>query len=758
MSGNIGETKMTRRGMKHRRLPIALAIIAGLLSAAPAVPAAAAPAAKIWLLNPAAIDRAGGDLAKAVSQLACDAGETARTACPAKARSTVAFGITADGAAATVIAIQTNLPPQAATISVTNEATLELYNPDFRSHRPSGDDTMLTLTASDWYSLGNDAYALAVLQAPDILHVGPDGNFPSYTQPITATLQIGSNEPAQTQAALDPPPILLVQGLWGDDTSLSNVESYLNGTAPWQGLPAGFVNTFSYDTDIAFDDPDTQSAVDGEIGLIVSNLTTAQVAVGRVDIVAHSMGGLVARHYSAAPDYKGPQNRTLGAYHQILTINTPEDGSELANFLITNQTAAFQPKARPIARLLVKQACNGTANVAACFGTLNQPVTLGAVASLEQGSPNISGLPKANIPNAIWRALNTNVTQTDVLIDNPSALVFFQNELIAATCPNAALAYCTSGPGKGPQEVFDILQTRDNDAVVTVKSQTSGCVTPCQAVNVPNPPNGLAHTQAAFQTYGQLANLDYANVLNFAGVNAQLGCLLANTGCANPRIAIDKAAETKTENDPKLPTREVKRLPAHLPAGLALGSPFDLPIRFPAAKVLNVWVRQVDTAGQGFGHVVNMKSVPVQAAPNGDALARITPLVMGKVDYLVTVWFKDNSWDAENFTVHVGPPASLAPDEFFADYHLKDPALNGTLPARIGVRQSLRPMLLFPSAPDHHLIVRDLFTYRLLQGEGAPVLELHPDGSYLPLRAGMATIEVGIAGFTAQAKIKVEPQ
>src|SRR5277367_6932416 len=123
---------------------------------------------------------------------------------------------------------------------------------------------------------------------------------------------------------LTPPPVVLVHGLWGDETSLKDLQAYLLATAPWK--KSGLVEPICYSLYLVFDaakDPlsgngdscevTSKTALDREIGHLMTVLDNRHIAGGRVDVVAHSMGGLVVRHFSAQPEYSGTRDRRQGA-------------------------------------------------------------------------------------------------------------------------------------------------------------------------------------------------------------------------------------------------------------------------------------------------------------------------------------------------------------------------------------------------------------------------------------------------------------
>jgi triacylglycerol esterase/lipase EstA (alpha/beta hydrolase family) len=56
------------------------------------------------------------------------------------------------------------------------------------------------------------------------------------------------------------------------------------------------------------------------------------IAASQVDIIAHSMGGLMARGFVQQPDYKGKENYMKGSIHRLITTGTPHFGAPLSEF------------------------------------------------------------------------------------------------------------------------------------------------------------------------------------------------------------------------------------------------------------------------------------------------------------------------------------------------------------------------------------------------------------------------------------------
>jgi hypothetical protein len=67
--------------------------------------------------------------------------------------------------------------------------------------------------------------------------------------------------------------------------------------------------------------------------LLIEYRQNKSIAASQVDIVAHSMGGLMARGFVQQPDYENKGNYMKGSIHRLVTIGTPHFGAHLSEIL-----------------------------------------------------------------------------------------------------------------------------------------------------------------------------------------------------------------------------------------------------------------------------------------------------------------------------------------------------------------------------------------------------------------------------------------
>jgi len=161
---------------------------------------------------------------------------------------------------------------------------------------------------------------------------GKDGRITISIIPETLQPKTNSEEPLETDVSIKlmarksreitwkgkliPPPVLLVHGFQDTSESMIPLKIHLEK----KGLS---VHAIDYDTN---SDIETMAGeLEKYIEKIKLSLIKENIYTNRVDIVAHSLGGLVARYYSTNDSFPGKQN-----IRKIIFINVPHHGTPWA--------------------------------------------------------------------------------------------------------------------------------------------------------------------------------------------------------------------------------------------------------------------------------------------------------------------------------------------------------------------------------------------------------------------------------------------
>lgn len=184
--------------------------------------------------------------------------------------------------------------------------------------------------------------AFAVLPAPEefvrrtaACRIEADLTAASLDIDLEAVLTRGDGTTAGTHTALrvHRPPVMLVHGIWSSP-----------GTWTWE-LPHGFrVYRADYETTHAAHYAENVPRAARQISNAIHDMNHRGIATARADVVGHSMGGLLARHWAAgtfdgapAPrpePYRQPANFMRGAIRRFIPMNSPQFGADIANVMV----------------------------------------------------------------------------------------------------------------------------------------------------------------------------------------------------------------------------------------------------------------------------------------------------------------------------------------------------------------------------------------------------------------------------------------
>jgi hypothetical protein len=199
-----------------------------------------------------------------------------------------AIGLAADNTSAAIAIIQTNDCTHDVSFTTTNGTTLLPYTPNFLTKAPTSGKSSLSIPAKQLLNINGFLYAAALVQAPV-------GMVASFSDPIVVSAHQGTKT-AQAQMVMVPPPVLLVHGIWSDQTALDGVAGFLRASFPWSH--PDLVLSLCYSEYLAFDaandpllpstDPCEQTSKDAIVNAISSlrgALKLLQIVGSRVDVV-----------------------------------------------------------------------------------------------------------------------------------------------------------------------------------------------------------------------------------------------------------------------------------------------------------------------------------------------------------------------------------------------------------------------------------------------------------------------------------------
>lgn len=281
---------------------------------------------------------------------------------------------------------------------------------------------------------------------------------------FTFTPSIGRGNTTRLRAKMDVvrPPVVLVHGLWSNGATWN--DDFVRNDAFRTTEPADYAATNA--SRFTANNTRVKTAAAAALG----NMRRKGWAATQVDVVGHSMGGLLTRLFTNATDYRRPDNLDAGDVHRLVTLDTPHWGSSFANLLVAlhNGTAAEATRVE-------------TTVTALTGGNMLQ----GAVCDLSENSTGLQALAGATAlrSQAITATGGPGGTPATPARYWGGATVFglrsFEAALTETYCAEWAFAgrtrTCVRRAFHLPQAVVDAYRFREgNDAVVSLTSQLGG--------------------------------------------------------------------------------------------------------------------------------------------------------------------------------------------------------------------------------------------------------------------------------------------
>ncbi|MDR3574276.1 MAG: hypothetical protein P4L50_10460 [Anaerolineaceae bacterium] len=735
-------------------------------------------------------------------------------------------GMATDGAATAIAVYQLGLNRQV-TFTGTDGTQFESWNSQFLNYPPSFGNCagQCSITANPIQGSDGSYYAFALLLAPK------QGNSVDYGPEIASIMaSTGAEKGKSVYLNIVPTPVILVHGIWSSDAGMNTQLNDLNSAQPWE-FGNNFYKTVTatcYASSIPFDatgdlssgycGQSSENALKKSISDVQSNMYKAGFVGGRIDIVAHSMGGLATRNYTATLDYTSSdsraRSRTLGPLRTIITIDTPETGSPLATALLTpaisqgtcalsslDSSGTYTCDYGPFsgrAALTWRAACGPDIHttLAQCLKMQSMPLgplnpctapnqdastaTCGAVASLIPKSPNINHLPLIiNIQNenVKWFAIESDWPDTGG--DSSSLMRAFFNDLLAAMTLHssmpAGLCPASNNPIPSPPTLLCLMENDSkSDVIVPTRSQSDD--TNGNLVEYFN----RAHSPMPFiaRAYPALWGKSNANILDGAAdlciehllltsslqecssvVTPQTETELRDYQPALQDLSVVETAPGESPGEARERALHPMRMQArHISVDVSSG---DVPLGSSVRLVMHLPLGKVNTILYG-------ESSGAEDLDTGDqGIARIvedggttktiemTPLQLGALDVSVIALYADNSTGEQTVRLNVVPSAKGL-KRFDLDQGFRTITLKLNEDVNDGQRW-LVPTLTY-SGVKYPIRLRDSsqIKFSIQQDASAPAISIDANGLIHALHTGTATITGDFAGMTDELQVSVE--
>jgi pimeloyl-ACP methyl ester carboxylesterase len=243
-------------------------------------------------------------------------------------------GTIADGVSKLILIVESKRSLQ---FSINNTKPDNLTNGTLSSLEWSSNVNNLSSAASDSpHNISNGKSVVAVAYTP------PD----SFNQDAGSnrTINVDVSEPDNSASTLLEipihlyrPPVVLIHGLWMNSDNTWVTTKFADCLA-CNGFYYAFADYEEHHSE-TFDPYDKVfgnhgiNSIRNTVHNILREYRYFSIAASQVDIIAHSMGGLMARGFVQQPDYKRKENYMKGSVHRLITIGTPHFGGPLSKFL-----------------------------------------------------------------------------------------------------------------------------------------------------------------------------------------------------------------------------------------------------------------------------------------------------------------------------------------------------------------------------------------------------------------------------------------
>ncbi len=200
--------------------------------------------------------------------------------------------------------------------------------------------------------VGGEKYVFAAYQSPLNFPLEASTGLMPAKVTIEARKKVDEEPISKRELQLFSPPVMLVHGVWDSAGAWSPVflpklkkyNVYTVDHSSGEFPAAGTFDPLSPDS-VAI------PQLIKEIKKAVDDFRTMEIALSQVDVVGHSMGGLITRATVKTKNYGYQYNRinnyNKGDFHKIITIGTPHQGTRIADVLVHGKCRERKVNCKP---------------------------------------------------------------------------------------------------------------------------------------------------------------------------------------------------------------------------------------------------------------------------------------------------------------------------------------------------------------------------------------------------------------------------
>ena len=409
-----------------------------------------------------------------------------------------------------------------------------------------------------------------------------------------------------------PAPIVLVHGLWSSASSFQKMVQNIKADLL---LPNALILPVNYKATNDASFYDNRYVVPDNITALLTSARNNNFSAGKVDVIGHSMGGLLARLYLQSSAYI--QKKDI---HKLITLNTPHSGSQGANILL-NPSSATSAVARIVAEPAIKLFNQSTSS----------SIYNGAVEDLKINSYAMDYLDSYSLNNSVVPT-HSIITKSQLGDDNLFHLIY-------AAAGSLNLMSATSFRNY-------LFYNYQNDMVVSSSSQSGGLP--------------LAAT-STFYNQSHMGSPDNTDI-----IDEVIGALCINSNnasyfCQNGFTPVDQQSHYRVNED----TSSLQLLP-----GSVLINYPTQNLSFNPGDIIPVNINSSNGITKIMLQSINLESnsgILDSSMSNGILNYKVPANAFGNLKFIAFGYDSDKMIGFDTVTIHINQTASLDSIALFGD-------------------------------------------------------------------------------------------